>query len=240
MIRKFFTQQLLKRAYHTSIPKVQREPGIDYYTYNTPNTWKVDLLLKELDLQYNKFKIDILKGEQFKPEFLKISPNNKIPALVDRRRKESITLFESGAIMLYLAEVENKFIPNNIKGRFEVIKWLNWHVGGQAPMQAQFGHFTSAWANKLPYAPEKIPYAIERYTAEVKRLYSVLDRQLETNKYVAGDEYSIADMAIWSWAIGLERSVIDHTQYKNVERWKQDLLNDRKKVKELYQNIMKE
>ena len=169
---------------------------IDLYYAATPNGLKIKLFLEETGLPYKVFPVNISKGEQFKPEFLAISPNNKIPAIVDQAPAGGgapIAIFESGAILVYLAEKTGRFISKDTRGRVEVLKWLFWQVGGLGPMAGQAGHFRV-------YAPEPVPYAIDRYTKEVNRLYGVLDKQLAEHEYVAG-EYSIADIAIYPWIV---------------------------------------
>jgi GST-like protein len=169
---------------------------IDLYYAATPNGLKIKLFLEETGLPYKVMPVNISKGEQFKPEFLTISPNNKIPAIVDQAPVGGgapIAIFESGAILVYLAEKARRFMPKELRGRVEVLKWLFWQVGGLGPMAGQAGHFRV-------YAPEPVPYAIDRYTKEVNRLYGVLDKQLAAYAYVAGD-YSIADMAIYPWIV---------------------------------------
>lgn len=169
---------------------------IDLYFTATPNGLKIKLFLEETGLPYKVFPVRLSKGDQFKPEFLAISPNNKIPAIVDQEPKGGggpLPIFESGAILLYLAEKTGRFIPADLRGRVEVLKWLFWQVGGLGPMAGQAGHFRV-------YTPEPVPYAIDRYTKEVNRLYGVLDKQLAGHAYVAG-EYSIADMAIYPWIV---------------------------------------
>jgi GST-like protein len=169
---------------------------IDLYYAATPNGLKIKLFLEETGLPYKVMKVNISKGEQFKPEFLAISPNNKIPAIVDQAPAGGgapIAIFESGAILVYLAEKSGRFMPQDLRGRVDVLKWLFWQVGGLGPMAGQAGHFRV-------YAPDPVPYAIDRYTKEVNRLYGVLDKQLAGHAYVAG-EYSIADMAIYPWIV---------------------------------------
>ncbi|GGZ26311.1 glutathione S-transferase C-terminal domain-containing protein [Asticcacaulis endophyticus] len=168
---------------------------INLYTWRTPNGRKISIALEEFGLPYTVFPIDISKNEQFAPDFLNISPNNKIPAIVDEEAG-NLSVFESGAILIYLAEKTGKFLPASGAARYKVLEWLNWQVGGMGPMFGQFGHFTV-------YAPEKIPYAVERYTGEVRRLLGVLDKRLSDAAYVGGDDYSIADMAIFPWLAGL-------------------------------------
>lgn len=168
---------------------------IDLYYWTTPNGHKVSIFLEEAGLDYRVIPVHIGKGEQFEPEFLKIAPNNRIPAIVDQAPAdagEPIALFESGAILEYLADKSGLFLPRETRARFQVLQWLYWQMGGVGPMAGQNHHF-------VRYAPEPIPYAIERYVRETARLYGVLDRQLAQHEYVAGD-YSIADMAIYPWA----------------------------------------
>ena len=167
---------------------------LDVYFAATPNGLKIKIFLEETGLPHRLHKLRLGKGDQFKPEFLAISPNNKIPALADRDPEGGgvpITLFESGAILVYLAEKTGRFIPQDLRGRYEVLKWVFWQMAGLGPMAGQAGHFRV-------YAPEPVPYAIERYTKEVNRLYGVADKQLAERAYIAGD-YSIADMAIYPW-----------------------------------------
>ncbi len=194
---------------------------IDLYYAPTPNGWKVSILLEECKIAYNVKYVNIMGGEQFAPEFLKISPNNRIPAIIDHDPLDggaAISVFETGAIMEYIADKYGQFLPSDPRGRANVMQWLMWQMGGLGPMLGQHGHF------KL-YAPEKIPYAIDRYRSETERLYGVLDRQLANNKYVAGD-YSIADMAIFPWVRTYKRQEIDLIYFPNVRRW-YDLLKER-------------
>ena len=190
----------------------QRRRGtdvIELWTWNTPNGRKVSILLEELGLPYQTHAVDITKGEQFDSAFLSISPNNRIPAIVDR--DNGIVLMESGAIMLYLAEKNGQFIPKNAEGRYRVIEWLMWQMGGVGPMLGQAHHF-------LRFNKGKAPYAEERYGKEAQRLYGVLDRRLADNRFIAGD-YSIADMAIWPWIARYEWQEVDITRFQNVLRW---------------------
>lgn len=187
---------------------------IDLYYWGTPNGLKIKLFLEESGLPYRIIPVDIGKGEQFKPEFLRIAPNNRIPAIIDHDPAgggASISLFESGAILLYLAEKIGRFIPADLRGRAQVLQWLFWQVGGLGPMAGQNGHFTQ-------YAPEKVPYAIERYVKETNRLYGVLDRQLAAAEYIAGD-YSIADMACYPWIVSHERHGQSLADFPNLKRW---------------------
>lgn len=186
---------------------------IDLYTWPTPNGHKIHIMLEEVGLDYNVIPINIGKGDQFDPDFLKISPNNKMPAMVDPDGPggKPISLFESGAMLIYLADKTGRFMPSDDRGRYDVLQWLMFQMGGVGPMFGQTNHFRS-------YAPEKIPYAIDRYTNEAGRLYGVMDRRLGEAEYLAGD-YSIADMATWPWMRNPDRrgQVID--DFPNVKRW---------------------
>lgn len=186
---------------------------IDLYYWPTPNGWKISIALEEMGLPYHLHLVDITRGDQFAPDFLKISPNNKMPAIVDHSTLggEPIAVFESGAILQYLARKTGQFYPQNERKRVEVDQWLFWQMGGFGPMLGQTHHFRI-------YAPEKIEYAINRYTNEAKRLYGVLDKQLADKEFVAGD-YSIADMAIAPWAKLWERQGQDIATLPNVKRW---------------------
>jgi GST-like protein len=188
---------------------------IDLYYWTTPNGHKVSLFLEEAGLPYEVHPINISQGEQFKPDFLKIAPNNRIPAIVDQNPTDGgapISLFESGAILLYLAEKTGKFIPQDLRGRQEALQWLFWQMGGLGPMAGQNHHFSQ-------FAPEKIPYAIKRYVDETARLYGVLDRRLADRTFVAGDEYSIADMAIYPWIVSHKWQSQKLEDFPHVERW---------------------
>jgi GSH-dependent disulfide-bond oxidoreductase len=182
---------------------------IDLYTWTTPNGRKVSIALEELGLPYTVHPIDIGKNEQFAPDFLKISPNNRIPAIVDREKNYS--LFESGAILMYLAEKTGKLMPQDLPSRYRVIEWLMWQMGGIGPMLGQAHHF-------LKFNEGKAPYAEERYGAEAKRLYKVLDTRLMDHAFMA-DGYSIADIATWPWIARFEWQRIDMNEYPNVKRW---------------------
>jgi GST-like protein len=186
---------------------------IDLYTWPTPNGHKVHIMLEETGLRYTVHPIDIGKGDQFKPEFLKISPNNKMPALVDTDGPDGkpISIFESGAMLMYLGDKTGKFYPADKRARYLVLQWLMWQMGGIGPMLGQAHHFRN-------YAPEKLGYAIDRYTNEANRLYAVLDKRLTEAAYVAGD-YSIADMAIMPWLRYPDRQGVDMAKYPNVKRW---------------------
>jgi GSH-dependent disulfide-bond oxidoreductase len=187
---------------------------IDLYYAPTPNGHKMTLFLEEAGLPYRIRPVNISQGDQFKPEYLAISPNNKIPALVDHDPAdggEPIAMFESGAMLLYLAEKTGRFIPSDLRGRLEVLKWLFWQVGGLGPMAGQNGHFNV-------YAPEKLPYAITRYVNETNRLYGVLDHQLEGREFIAG-AYSIADMAAYPWIVPHESHKQRLEDFPNLKRW---------------------
>lgn len=187
---------------------------ITLYDGNTPNVFKVTIALEELGLAYERVPVDIFKGEQFTPEFLKIAPNNRIPAIVDHDPAgggEPIPIFESGAILIYLAEKTGQLLPTTPHARAQVLQWLMWQMAGQGPMWGQAGHF-------LNYAPEKIPYAIERYTKEVKRLNRVLDGHLAGRTYI-GDAYSIADIACWPWILWRSHHAYELDDYPNMARW---------------------
>lgn len=180
---------------------------IDLYTWTTPNGRKVSIALEEMDLDYEVHAIDITKDQQFAPGFVAISPNNKIPAILER--ETGFHLMESGAILLWLAEKTGKFMPDG--DRWEIIEWLMWQMGGFGPMLGQAHHF-------LKYNAGKAPYAEERFGKEAHRLYKVLDRRLQGRDFIAGD-YSIADMAIWPWASRFEWQQIDLNEYPNVRDW---------------------
>lgn len=187
---------------------------IDLYYWPTPNGWKVTIMLEEVGLPYTIMPVNIGRGDQFKPEFLAISPNNRMPAIVDRAPADGgrpISVFESGAILLYLAEKTGRFFPVDVRGRYEVIQWLMWQMANLGPMLGQAHHFRQ-------YAPEPIPYAIERYTNEANRLYGVMDRRLGNREFLAG-EYSIADMACWPWIAPHKRQGQSLDEFPNLKRW---------------------
>jgi GST-like protein len=187
---------------------------IDLYTWATPNGHKIHIMLEECKLPYAVHGVDIRAGDQFKPEFLAISPNNRIPAIVDHSGPggKPISVFESGAILVYLAGKTGRFLPKSDRDKYKVLEWLMWQMGGFGPMLGQAHHF-------MNYAPEKIEYAINRYANEAKRLYGVLDRQLAKHKHVAGSQYSIADMAIWPWARSHKNHRIDLAEFPHVGEW---------------------
>lgn len=187
---------------------------IDLYYWTTPNGHKITIFLEETGLKYTLHPINIGAGDQFDPVFLKISPNNKIPAMVDNAPVDDgspLALFESGEILLYLAEKTGKFLPSDPRLRHSVQQWLFWQMGGFGPMLGQNHHFSQ-------YAPEKVPYAIERYQKETERLYGVLDEQLGKEEFVAGD-YSIADMAIYPWVVPHEKQGIDLNEFPAIKPW---------------------
>ena len=191
---------------------------IDLYSWATPNGHKVHILLEELGVDYNVHPIDIGKGDQFGEDFLKISPNNKIPAIIDHDgiNGQGISIFESGAILLYLAEKYNKFLNlssgDSKINYYKIIEWLMFQMGSLGPMLGQNHHFRT-------YAPEKVEYAINRYTNEAKRLYSILDKKLSCDDYIAGDSYTIADMAVFPWLRSYERQGINLNDYPNIQKW---------------------
>jgi GST-like protein len=191
---------------------------IDVYSWATPNGHKVHIMLEECGLRLGRdwqvHAINIGRGDQFEPAFLKISPNNRIPALVDPHGPDGkpISLFESGAILLYLAAKTGKFLPKSDRAKFKVLEWLMFQMGGVGPMLGQNHHFRQ-------YAPEKIEYAINRYTNEAKRLYGVMDRQLKEHKFIAGNQYTIADMAIFPWLRNWQNQGIDWADFPHVKQW---------------------
>jgi GSH-dependent disulfide-bond oxidoreductase len=182
---------------------------IDIYTFTTPNGRKASIMLEEVGLPYTVHKIDITKGDQFKPEFVAINPNSKIPAIVDSEAE--MTVFESGAILMYLADKTGQFLPTEQKARYQVIEWLMFQMGGVGPMFGQLNHFKR-------FAPTPIDYAIERYTKETLRLYSVLNQQLADHEFIGG-EYSIADMATYPWAAIYDFQGLSLDEYPHVLRW---------------------
>ena len=189
---------------------------IDLHYWPTPNGWKISIMLEECGLPYRMIPVNIGKGEQFTAEFLAISPNNRMPAIMDHAPAAGdapLAMFESGAILIYLAEKTGFFLPTSGQARSQTLQWLMWQMGGLGPMAGQNGHF-------LLYAPEQVPYAIDRYAKEVDRLYGVLDGQLaHTGAFVAGEDYSIADMAIFPWIRTHKAQHIDLSQFPHIERW---------------------
>jgi GST-like protein len=193
---------------------------IDLYYAPTPNGWKISIMLEELGIPYTVKPVNIRAGEQFKPEFLAISPNNRIPAIVDQAPPDGggpLPVFETGAILFYLANKFSRFIPTEMRARMATMQWVMWQMGGLGPMLGQHGHFAL-------YAPEKIPYAIQRYRDEAARLYHVLDTQLgKTGAYVAGGEYTIADIACFPWTMTHKAQGFRLDDYPNVKRWYADV-----------------
>lgn len=187
---------------------------IDVYSWATPNGHKVHIMLEETGLAYRVHPIDIGAGDQFKPEFLAISPNNKIPAIVDAEGPggRPLSLFESGAILVYLAEKTGQFLPTDPAGRYATLQWLMFQMGGLGPMLGQTHHFRI-------YAPQQIEYAVNRYTNEAKRLYGVMDKRLGESAYLAGDDYTIADIAAFPWTRSWQNQGVELTDFPNVKRW---------------------
>ena len=187
---------------------------IEVYSWATPNGHKVHIMLEECGLPYRTIAVDIGAGDQFKPEFLAISPNNKIPAIVDRDGPggKPISLFESGAILMYLAAKTGRFMPEDIRGRYDVLQWLMFQMGGVGPLLGQAHHFRI-------YAPEKIPYAIDRYSNEARRLYGVMNKRLANSTYLAGAQYSIADIAVFPWLRSWKNQGIDWNDHPHLRGW---------------------
>lgn len=202
---------------------------IDLYYWPTPNGHKITIFCEEAGLPYTIRPVNIQQGEQFKPDFLKISPNNRMPAVVDNDPADKsgpLSIFESGAILVYLAEKTGKFLPKDLRARFDVLQWLFWQVGGLGPMAGQNHHFGQ-------YAPEKIPYAIDRYVKETSRLYAVMNKRLADHEYLAGD-YSIADMASYPWCVPWERQGQKLDDFPHMKRWF-ETMRDRPAVKLAYE-----
>jgi GST-like protein len=199
----------------SSAPKAAQERAmIDLYYWTTPNGHKITMFLEEAGLKYKIFPINIGKGDQFKPEFLAVAPNNRIPAMVDHEPKgggKPISIFESGAMLLYLAEKTGKFLPADIYGRYDAIQWTFWQMGGLGPMAGQNHHFSN-------YAQEKIEYAIDRYVNETNRLYGVLNKRLSNREFIAGD-YSIADMASYPWIVPYKNQDQNIDDFPHLKRW---------------------
>lgn len=187
---------------------------IEVYSWPTPNGHKVHIMLEECRLPYRVIPVDIGAGEQFDPAFLRISPNNKIPAIVDPDGPDGapMSMFESGAILLYLAGKTGQFLPEDTRGRYDVLQWLMFQMGGVGPMLGQAHHFRI-------YAPEKIEYAIERYTNEAQRLYRVIDKRLAQSRYIAGDLYTIADMAIFPWLRSWKNQGVELSEFTHLKGW---------------------
>ena len=198
---------------------------IELLSAPTPNGWKISIMLEECGLPYEVKWINLGRGEQFAPDFLEVSPNNRIPAIIDHAPAdggEPVSVFETGAILVYLAEKTGQFLPVDLRGRKAVMEWLFWQVGGLGPMLGQHGHFRL-------YAPERIAYATERYRGEALRLYGVLDKQLAVHPFCSGDDYTIADMAIFPWAARHEWHQVNLADFPNVKRW-YDIVNARPAV----------
>lgn len=191
----------------------------DLYTWATPNGFKVSILLEELGQAYNVIPVDIGKGDQFKPDYLKINPNNKMPTLVDQDGPDGkpYSVFESGAILMYLAEKHGQFLPTETAAKYRVIQWLMFQMGGLGPMLGQAHHF-------LQYAPEKIDYAMNRYANEANRIYGVVERRLNESAYLAGDEYSIADIAVVPWIRRPQRQNVNIDDYPATKAWRDAIL----------------
>lgn len=188
---------------------------IELYYWGTPNGHKITLFLEEAGVPYEIHPVDISAGDQFKPEFLAFSPNNRIPAIIDTQPAdggEPVSVFESGAILQYLATKTGQFLPTDLRARTTVLEWLYWQVAGLGPMAGQNHHFGT-------YAPEKIPYAIDRYVRETARLYGVLDKRLAGREFIAGDDYTIADMASYPWIVPHERQGQNLADFPNLKRW---------------------
>ncbi len=198
---------------------------IDLYTWSTPNGRKVSVMLEELGLPYKVHPVDITKGDQFMPGYVAICPNSKIPAITDPEGPDGrpITLFESGAILIYLAEKTGRFLPAASRARYAALQWLMFQMGGVGPMFGQAHHF-------MKFAKVEVPYAIERYGKETKRLYGVMDRQLGGNAYLAGPDYTIADIATYPWVSRFEFHRVDLAEFPNVRRWF-DVISQRPAVK---------
>jgi len=191
---------------------------IDLYTWHTPNGRKVSIMLEEIGLDYTVFPINIAKDEQFQPHFLEVSPNNRIPAIIDKDNN-NFSLFESGAILMYLAEKSGKLInKSNSDEYFRTIEWLMWQMGGVGPMFGQVHHF-------VKYNKGKSEYAEERYSKEARRLYGVMDKRLNNNQYISGKEYSIADISIWPWTARFDWQEIDLNEFPNVARWYKEMID---------------
>jgi GST-like protein len=188
---------------------------LDIYFWTTPNGYKILLFTEEAGVPHTIKPVNISRGQQFQPDFLRISPNNRIPALVDHAPAEGkapVSVFESGAILLYLAEKTRRFIPADLAGRVEVLQWLFWQIGGLGPMAGQNHHFRH-------YAPQKLPYAVERYVNETNRLYGVMNKRLADREFIAGPAYTIADMASYPWIVPYERQGQDLNDFPHLKRW---------------------
>ena len=188
---------------------------IELFYWPTPNGHKITLFLEEAGVAYKVTQVDISKGDQFAPEFLAISPNNRMPAIIDHAPVDGgapVSVFESGAILMYLADKTRRFIPQDLRGRVTCSEWLFWQMAGLGPMTGQYGHFSV-------YALDKIPYAIERYTNEAQRLLGVLDKQLEQREFICGNDYTIADMACYPWISPYSKAPIDLSLLPQIQRW---------------------
>jgi GST-like protein len=189
---------------------------IELYYWPTPNGHKITMFLEETGVEYAIVPVNIGVGDQFRPEFLAISPNHRMPAIIDRAplggAPVSVSVFESGAILLYLAEKTGRLLPSDLDGRWETLQWLFWQVAGLGPMAGQNHHF-------VQYAPEKIPYAIDRYVKETNRLYGVLDRRLADRPFIAGDKYTIADIAAYPWIVPWQKQLQDLAEFPHLQRW---------------------
>jgi GST-like protein len=212
----------LRITFADANPPRQERAMIDLYYWTTPNGHKITMFLEETGLKYKIFPINIAKGDQFEPEFLKVAPNNRIPAMVDHEPQvdgkggakdgtKPISIFESGAMLLYLAEKTGKFLPADIYGRYDAIQWTFWQMGGLGPMAGQNHHFSN-------YAQEKIKYAIDRYVNETNRLYGVLNKRLSNREFIAGD-YSIADMASYPWVVPYKNQGQNIDDFPHLKRW---------------------
>jgi GSH-dependent disulfide-bond oxidoreductase len=194
---------------------------IDLYYWTTPNGHKITMFLEETATPYRIVPVNIAKGDQFNPDFLAISPNNRIPAILDREPADggpAVSVFESGAILLYLAEKTGQLIPTDLRGRVKTLEWLFWQMAGLGPMAGQNHHF-------VHYAPEKLAYAIDRYVNETNRLYGVLDQQLSDRQYVAGAQYTIADIAAYPWIVPHQRQGQELSDFPNLARWFEEIKN---------------
>ena len=202
---------------------------IHLYYWPTPNGHKITMFLEEAGLEYQIHPVDISAGDQFKPEFLAIGPNNRMPVIVDDAPQdggEAVSVFESGAILVHLAEKTGRFLPRDLRGRKTVLEWLFWQMAGLGPMAGQNHHF-------VQYAPERIPYAMDRYVKETNRLYGVLDRRLAGRAFIGGDEYSIADMACYPWIVPWERQQQDLNAFPELTRWV-EAIQDRPATRRAY------
>ncbi len=196
---------------------------IDVYYWPTPNGWKVTIMLEECGLDYQVVPVDIGGGDQFKPEFLRISPNNRMPAIVDHEPAdggEPIAIFESGAILEYLADKEGKFLPTEPRARFKVLQWVHWQMANQGPMMGNANHFKN-YAKNIADDPRQLEYGTKRFVGEVDRLAGVMDAQLSANEYIAGSDYTIADMINWPWAMLMGRMIDEGVweTFPNLKRW---------------------